>query len=140
MYAEFTEELVTGNEMIDEQHKELIGRINKLQHSLDQGNEKIVAVNTLDYLSDYVVFHFNAEEKLQEDIAYPNIDTHKAQHSMFKQTIKELQEMLADQEGPSDDFVKKVDENVAEWFLKHIQSFDRSVAEYKNMKMDSELL
>ena len=30
MYAEFTDNLVTGNEMIDSQHKELIERMNKL--------------------------------------------------------------------------------------------------------------
>ena len=28
MYAEFTENLATGNEMIDSQHKELIQKIN----------------------------------------------------------------------------------------------------------------
>lgn len=28
MYAEFTDDLVTGNEMIDTQHRELISKIN----------------------------------------------------------------------------------------------------------------
>ena len=30
MYAEFTDDLITGNEMIDSQHRELISRINDL--------------------------------------------------------------------------------------------------------------
>ena len=66
MYAEFDESLVTGNEMIDSQHKELIGKINKLLDSCEAGNDKLAAVKTLDYLADYTDFHFSAEEKLQE--------------------------------------------------------------------------
>ena len=50
MYAEFSDNLVTGNEMIDAHHKELIDRINKLLDSCEQSNEKAVAVRTLDYL------------------------------------------------------------------------------------------
>ena len=41
--------------------------------------------------------------------------------------------MLQEEEGPSDAFVKKVEENVVKWFYTHIAGFDRSVAEYKNM-------
>ena len=40
MYAEFSENLVTGNEMIDTHHKELIDRINKLLDSCEQRNDR----------------------------------------------------------------------------------------------------
>ena len=133
MRAEFSEDLVTGNELIDSQHKELIDRINKLLDSCEAENGKVTAVKTLDYLADYTDFHFNAEEKLQQELNYPGYDKHKAQHDSFKQTIKELDEMLQEEEGPSDAFVKKVEENVVKWFYTHIAGFDRSVAEYKNM-------
>lgn len=140
MYAEFSENLVTGNEMIDSQHKELIGRMNKLLESCERSNEKSVAVKTLDYLSDYTDFHFSAEEKLQKEIAYPGYEKHKAQHETFKQTIKELEEMLQDEEGPSNAFVEKVQENIVNWFYTHIEGFDRSVAEYKFMRESNERL
>ena len=48
MYAEFSDNLVTGNEMIDSQHKVLIERMNKLMEISDLGNEKTIAVNTFD--------------------------------------------------------------------------------------------
>ena len=35
MYAEFDDTLVTGNEMIDSQHRELIGKINDLLRSCE---------------------------------------------------------------------------------------------------------
>ncbi len=134
MRAEFSENLITGNELIDSQHKELIDRINKLLICCEESNAKAVAVNTLDFLADYTNFHFNAEEGLQREIDYPGYDKHKAQHEAFKQTIGELEEMLQEEEGPSPAFVKKVEENVVQWFYTHIEGFDRSVAEYKFMR------
>lgn len=140
MRAEFDESLVTGNEMIDSQHKELIGKINKLLESCETGKDKLVAIKTLDYLADYTEFHFSEEEKLQEEISYPGITQHKAQHEKLKNVVKELYEMLEEQEGPSDDFVEQVSINVIEWLYKHIKGFDRSVAEYKFMNSNSERL
>ena len=140
MRAEFSENLVTGNELIDSQHKELIDRINKLLDSCEADNGKVTAVNTLDYLADYTDFHFSAEEKLQQEIGYPDYDKHKSVHEGFKQTIKELDEMLQEEEGPSAAFVEIVEENVIKWFYTHIEGFDRSVAEYKNMRDNNDRL
>ena len=140
MYAEFSENLVTGNEMIDTQHKELIERMNGLLESCESGNEKLTAIKTLDYLSDYTDYHFKAEEQLQQDIEYPGYEKHKAQHEIFNQTINELQEMLQEEEGPSEAFVEKVEENIVKWFYVHIEGFDRSVAEYKFMRGNNERL
>ena len=94
MRAEFDETLVTGNEMIDGQHKELIERINQLLESCEDGQGKVKAIKMLDYLLDYTEFHFSAEEKLQEEIQYPGIEEHKVKHAEFKNAVKELQEML----------------------------------------------
>ena len=77
MYAEFDESLVTGNEMIDSQHKELIAKINSLVESCEKDGGKVAAIKMLDYLAEYTEFHFNAEEKLQEEIEYPGIEEHK---------------------------------------------------------------
>ena len=97
MRAEFDETLVTGNEMIDDQHKELIGRINQLLESCEDGQGKVKAVKMLDYLMENTDFHFSAEEKLQEEINYPGIQEHKAKHEEFKQAVEELQEMLQEE-------------------------------------------
>ena len=90
MRAEFDESLVTGNEMIDTQHKELIDKINKLLDSCETSKEKVVAVKTLDYLADYTEFHFGEEEKLQESINYPAIAEHKKEHDKLRAVVKDL--------------------------------------------------
>lgn len=140
MRAIFDETLVTGNETIDSQHKELFDKINKLLDSCENGNDKLTAVKTLDYLADYTYFHFSAEEKLQEDMEYPGIKEHKKEHEKLRRVVKELYEMLEEDEGPSNAFVEQVNKNVIEWLYGHIKSFDRSVAEYKFMAVNSERL
>ena len=140
MYAEFDESLVTGNEMIDSQHKELIAKINSLVESREKDGGKVAAIKMLDYLAEYTEFHFNAEEKLQEEIEYPGIEEHKKQHQELYRVVDELHEMLEEQEGPTEEFVEQVNRNVIQWLYKHIKGFDRSVAEYKNLRKSSELL
>ena len=88
MRAEFDESLVTGNEMIDSQHKELIDKINKLLDSCETSKDKVVSVKTLDYLADYTEFHFGEEEKLQEEITYPGVEKHKEEHEKLRQVRK----------------------------------------------------
>ena len=134
MKVEFDASLVTGNEMIDEQHKELIGKIDKLVECCEQGGGKLEAIKMLDYLSDYTEFHFGEEEKLQEEVSYPGMEGHKAKHAEFKKAVAELHEMLVEEEGPSPAFVEQVNKNVIEWLYRHIKGFDRSVAEYKFMR------
>lgn len=123
-------DLLTGNELIDSEHKELIDRINKLVDSCESGKEKTTAVRILDFLMDYTDFHFRDEEKLQEESGYPEIENHKLQHKVFEKAVNELKEMLEEEEGPTEAFVAAVNKNITEWFLNHIQVWDKKVAEH----------
>ena len=135
MYAVFDDTLVTGNKMIDSQHEELIYRINELLKSCEnEPVDKIRAVRTVDVLAEYTEYHFAEEEKLQKEIGYPGLEAHLKEHEALRQVVRDLYEMLSDQEGPTEDFVNQVRENVVEWLYTHIKGFDRSVAEYKFMR------
>lgn len=140
MYAEFDDTLVTGNEMIDSQHKELIDKINELLKSCELTSGKVAATQTLGYLADYTEYHFTAEENLQKEIGYPGYEEHKAKHDELRRVVEELHEMLEEEEGPTEAFVASVQKNVVDWLYVHIKGFDRSVAEYKNMNLSNERL
>ena len=122
--------LVTGNELIDRQHTELISKIEKLQNCCEEGGGKVETIKMLDYLSDYTEFHFGEEEKLQEEASYPGLEQHRQKHEEFRKAVAELHEMLIEEEGPSDAFVKAVRKNVRDWMFDHIKSLDRAVAAY----------
>ena len=134
MRIEFDDNLITGNEMIDTQHKELIERTNQFLAKLEEHVGRVDAIKMLDYLDEYVEFHFGEEEKLQEEIGYPGL----AEHKELRHTVKELYDMLDEEEGPSEAFVKQVEVNVVDWLVRHIQGFDRSVAEYRFMADNAE--
>lgn len=138
MYAEFTDDLLTGNKLIDSQHKELISKINDLLVSCEERSNQSGAAKMLNFLADYTEFHFQAEEALQKEIEYPGLKEHMEKHEELRTTVQELYEMLTEEEGPSDSFVEKVSENVRDWLFYHIQTFDRSVAEYNFMRDNAE--
>ena len=97
----FDDNLVTGNETIDTQHKELIDRIQNFVTACQNGDSKVKAIKMLDYLDEYTDFHFKEEEKLQEKSGYPERENHHEKHEEFKKTIQELHEYLQDYEGPT---------------------------------------
>lgn len=138
MYAEFTDDLITGNDMIDSQHKELISKINDLLKSCEEKSNQAGAARMLNYLADYTEYHFNEEEALQISINYPGLKEHQAKHKELRDTVQELHEMLVEEEGPSDAFVEKVTEKIRDWLYYHIQTFDRSVAEFTFMRDNAE--
>ena len=140
MLARFDESIMTGNRMIDEQHRELIEKINQLVQSCEQGREKVKAIKMLHYLADYADLHFNEEEALQERIQYPGLFEHRQKHEDFRKAVNELFEMLEEEEGPSDRFVEAVHHNVTEWLYGHIKGFDVSVASYMHMNNIPDLL
>ena len=140
MEITFDESLVTGNETIDTQHKELIERIRVFVNSCENNSGKIKAIQMLDYLADYTDFHFSAEEKLQEEVGYPAYKEHCAKHAEFKENLKDLYEFLQEAEGPTDEFVKQVEINVVDWLFSHIKAFDRSVAEFIFMRENPSMI
>ncbi len=79
-------------------------------------------------------------EKLQEEITYPGVEKHKEEHEKLRQVVRDLYNMLEEEEGPSAAFVEAVNKNVVEWLYNHIKTFDRSVAEYKFMHENGERL
>ena len=109
--------------------KDILGK-DKLLESCYMGTEKRTAIQTLNFLLDYTEFHFQAEEKLQEESGYPGIEAHKEQHQTFVKAVRELLDMLEEEEGPTDAFVEAVNKNITDWLLNHIQVQDKAVAAY----------
>lgn len=130
MIIEFDDNLITGNETIDTQHKELIDRIKQFVTSCEKNEGSDKACQMLDYLIEYTNFHFSAEEQLQKDVKYPGFDTHKEKHEEYKATLAELSSSLKEAGDSSDALVDQIKESVVDWLFNHIKLFDRSVAEY----------
>lgn len=119
--------LETGNLLIDEQHKSLINAINEMLDACSQGKGRNEVGKTLNFLQDYVIKHFNDEEKLQLKSNYPDFKAHKEKHEAFKKTVKEIADEF-NKDGASIQLVAKVNSSVAGWLITHIKSEDKKVA------------
>jgi len=86
----WSDELATGNEKIDEQHKTIFKITNSFIEKYIQGESKASLGEMLDFLINYTVEHFNYEEELMTEHDYPAYEYHKKCHDDFKITVGDL--------------------------------------------------
>ncbi len=126
---ELTEDLLTGVEDIDAQHRVLLNLGNKVvDPSAIKGEEKIFT-DALAFLGDYVVYHFVAEEYVMEAANYPHYEHHRLWHERFKQEVSRYVEQ-ARREGITKDLRLKVSFAIEDWMLEHIRVTDRALANF----------
>lgn len=126
--------LETGNSTIDEQHKSIFNAINNLLDACSTGKGRMEVENTLIFLKDYVVKHFNDEERLQIKSNYSGYEAHKEKHEAFKNTVNDIYQEFKDK-GADIGLVAKVNMSIGGWLINHIKSEDKKVADHiKAMK------
>jgi len=86
---QWTPALSVGNEEIDEQHQELFRRAERLILALRAGDSSEVEP-LVGYLGDYVVSHFEAEERLMRESRFPGLAEHAAAHGAFRRDFHDL--------------------------------------------------
>ena len=115
----------TGNELVDNDHKELFEMVNGLiESSFEKQNSK--AVETIDYLSDYVLRHFANEERLMEESNYPDTAVHKQQHMDFVEVVADFRIRLSI--DSSDDLMLQANKTIVEWLSSHVLGSDKALA------------
>jgi len=128
----WTPDLVTGNTVVDAEHRELIALIDKLEFA-GNGPEGTGVAEALEELTDYVFVHFQMEEKLMRREGYPApaIDAHVAEHRALDRSTQELVQRYSDGGLTS---AEPIVSFLYEWFQHHIQQVDRAMAEYIRAK------
>jgi hemerythrin len=112
----------TKVDVCDNQHKELFNRVNALNDAVSDGARTEIG-NRLDNLIEYVVVHFQTEERLMEERGYKGLEAHRQEHDQLVQTCTDLQEKFhageTDIENGTMVFIKN-------WLDHHIPVIDRS--------------
>jgi hemerythrin len=135
MSLQWSDALASGSSEIDSQHKELIGRVNGLLAAFDKGVvDRQEISNIIQYLSEYVVFHFGTEEKHMDHYKYSSTSQHKAQHAQFVNTFRKLKERML-MEGINEQLGKETKELVVDWLVNHIKYSDRALGMFLKLKM-----
>lgn len=126
-----------GVDIIDAQHKRLFELADEaealleLPHYMDKYDDIITIVQEL---KDYVIYHFEEEEKLLLSIKYNKFFGHKVHHQDF---ISELNQMdiYSIDENQSEELLK-ITRLIVEWLISHVLVEDRVWAEYYKAKQE----
>ncbi|WP_160685586.1 bacteriohemerythrin [Clostridium sp. C2-6-12] len=121
--------LSTGINSIDNQHKELFDRINQLLSAMKEGKAKDEIMKTLDFLEEYVIKHFTEEEMIQRKNNYPKYNMQHEQHEQFKSELKKLRETF-DSKGTSALLVLNVQKEMSNWWRSHITGMDKDLGQF----------
>jgi hemerythrin len=126
MTLEWTSGLAVGVDEIDEQHQELFRRAERLILALKAGDRGEVEP-LLGYLSDYVVSHFDCEERWMARGEYPGLEAHRDAHRRFKEEFAEVLREYR-RKGPTPLVALTVNNWLAEWLRSHIAGSDVALA------------
>ncbi|MCU7922046.1 MAG: bacteriohemerythrin [Candidatus Thiodiazotropha sp. (ex Dulcina madagascariensis)] len=112
----------TNVDVCDNQHKELFDRVNALNDAVTNRDRANIG-NRLDNLIDFVVVHFETEERMMEERGYIGLDAHREEHDRLVQTCTDLQDKFhsgeTDIEEGTMNFIKN-------WLDNHIPVIDKS--------------
>lgn len=128
MALEWTSGLAVGVDEIDEQHQELFRRAERLVLALRAGDRAEVEP-LFHYLTDYVVSHFDCEERWMARAEYPGLEAHRDAHRRFKEEFAELTRDYH-RRGPTPLVALTVSNWLAEWLRTHIAGADVALASW----------
>ena len=79
---------------IDEQHKQWVGLIGRLNDAITQGQVEKDLEKIFDQIYEHTALHFATEEKYFKLFGYDGADQHIAAHQGFTKKISSLQKQL----------------------------------------------
>lgn len=127
-YIEWSDDYCIGNNLLDIHHKLFFEMIRDLSKKMDSNDTDIEAKEIVQFLQDYINMHFDAEEKIMNEIHFPEAKNHQAIHRDFSLSIQRLNKELYNDEVSH--ILDKILSLTQSWFLHHILHQDKQFSEY----------
>lgn len=121
---QWSEQLATHIEQIDEQHQGLFICLTELENAIKDGSV-LYAVYATTRLRIYVRDHFTAEEKLMRQHNYPRLEQHIAEHQDFRNKLQDLSERSV-----REDVSQEMVNFLRSWLTNHIGKVDMQYVPY----------
>jgi len=126
-FVTWLDELSVGVKLFDEEHKKLIGHINKLHLGMKKGDGIASMSDVLDGLIDYTKEHFKHEEDIMLKYSYQGYEIQKEQHLNFVQKMSEFKEQF---EKGKTAFTLELMIFLRDWLVNHIKGIDKKYEEF----------
>ena len=125
----WNDSLLTGNAMVDMQHKTIFARLRDLVQACEDGNDLEHLQDTIDFLLQYTIRHFADEEALQREYGCPDHMHHKNEHKAFTAIVNALARRFSES-GSSAQLSADVNKIVVKWLVHHIQITDKKMSDH----------
>lgn len=121
----FDDAMITGIDMIDEQHRELVEIYNHLNDAYHAGRANREMGEILAHLVKYTRAHFKAEEELMVRYGYDNVAEHRVEHADLLDKLKSFVVRFTKRK---ERISTEILDFVANWIQRHILESDMDYA------------
>lgn len=133
----WSDEFITDIKEIDEQHKEIINKVNALYQAIEEQANKETIIGLIEDLDFYTTTHFETEEKHMLIHEFDRHLSHEKAHNFFKLTYEELRYnfyYIDDKDSPNYKFTYifalHLCQILIDWLNLHLNTYDKAFAEY----------
>ena len=125
----WSDDLESGNSLIDGQHKELLRRFVALETAIQEGRGLNEVKGVAAFLQRYVLTHFNTEEQDMLSFNYPHFAKHAEEHDVCKSRIFQFKNFIAT-ERDKDKILNVALSMIGLWVKDHILNHDIQYIQY----------
>ncbi|MDQ7989169.1 MAG: bacteriohemerythrin [Candidatus Dactylopiibacterium sp.] len=123
--VKWSNDLLVGNEAIDEDHRNLFNLLERLNADLGSGQINQETQSIVDALREYAESHFAREEACMRKMGYEHYPVHKAEHDRFLSEVCALQSRVARGARTAQ---LDIDQFLAGWLREHVMVRDMALA------------
>ena len=132
---QWTQDMSVGIQSIDDDHKILVGMVNRLDDAIKASRGKHILGSVLDALLDYTSYHFGREEALMQACGYPDLDAHGHAHRALRTQVAHIRDRY--RVNPDTIYDREVLAFLKNWLTSHIMGRDKLYAPFMISRRDA---
>jgi len=120
-------------EILDQQHRVIFVSLQKISSAVAEVANEGTVLSLIDNFDIYCKVHFFDEERVMEHAGFPSVNLHQKQHDIFVNHLELFKAAYSPRKTTmKDDFIV-----IADWFVRHVMTFDRDYADFLKGKVNN---
>ena len=125
----WSHECIVGVQAMDDQHGILMDTLNELRITLLHGGDRRAICLQLERLIEFTHMHFQSEEQLLEQQAFPGLEAHRTAHRHLLAKLYTALEQINHDEAVH---FSALLEFLPCWYLEHVEQLDQPYGMWLN--------
>lgn len=130
MSVDLPDQLLTGIQGVDDQHRALIRWARAVRTVGSAEEHRSTVRRAAEFLIAYARFHFDSEEYAMEHTGFIGVDQHRREHEMMRRQLDILHNAVDEEGTRVADTVDGLQQLISAWIRNHISSSDFAFARF----------